>query len=45
MTSGFVMQLHLSAGHGALAVQDDLVEKMATLPEQLRCSLTCDQGW
>jgi transposase, IS30 family len=42
--SGFVMLLHLPAGHGALAVQDALVTKMATLPEQLRRSLTWDQG-
>jgi IS30 family transposase len=43
-TTGFVMLLHLPNGHGALAVQDALVEKMATLPEQLRRSLTWDQG-
>ena len=30
--------------HGALAVQEALVAKMATLPEQLRLSLTWDQG-
>jgi IS30 family transposase len=42
--SGFVMLLHLPDGHGALAVQDALVDKMATLPEQLRLSLTWDQG-
>jgi IS30 family transposase len=42
--TGFVMLLHLPDGHGALAVQDALVEKMATLPEQLRQSLTWDQG-
>ena len=34
--TGFVMLLHLPAGHGALAVQEALVAKMATLPEQLR---------
>jgi IS30 family transposase len=43
-TTGFVMLLHLPAGHGALAVQQALVAKMATLPEQLRRSLTWDQG-
>ena len=42
--TGFVMLLHLPAGHGALAVQEALVTKMATLPEQLRRSLTWDQG-
>jgi IS30 family transposase len=42
--SGFVMLLHLPDGYGALAVQDALVDKMADLPEQLRLSLTWDQG-
>ena len=42
--TGFVMLLHLPDGHGALAVQEALVAKMATLPEQLRLSLTWDQG-
>jgi IS30 family transposase len=42
--TGFVMLLHLPAGHGALAVQEALVAKMATLPDQLRLSLTWDQG-
>ena len=42
--TGFVMLLHLPDGHGALAVQEALVAKMATLPEQLRRSLTWDQG-
>jgi IS30 family transposase len=42
--SGFVMLLHLPAGHGALAVQHALVAKMATLDHQLRLSLTWDQG-
>jgi IS30 family transposase len=42
--TGFVMLLHLPAGNGALAVQEALVTKMATLPEQLRRSLTWDQG-
>ena len=32
------------AGHGAVAVRDAIVEVMATLPEQLRRSLTWDQG-
>ena len=38
-TTGFVMLLHLPDDHGALAVQEALVAKMATLPEQLRRSL------
>jgi len=43
-TTGFVMLLHLPGDHGALAVQEALVAKMATLPEQLKRSLTWDQG-
>jgi IS30 family transposase len=43
-TTGFVMLLHLPEGHGALAVQQALVAKITTLPEQLRLSLTWDQG-
>jgi IS30 family transposase len=43
-TTGFTMLLHLPDNHGALAVQDALVAKMLTLPEQLRRSLTWDQG-
>lgn len=42
--SGFVMLLHLPNGHSALEVQAALVAKMATLPEQLKLSLTWDQG-
>jgi IS30 family transposase len=42
--SGFVMLLHLPGRHGALEVQEALVEKMASLPEQLKLSLTWDQG-
>jgi transposase, IS30 family len=40
----FVMLLHLPDNHGALAVQNAIVEKMAQLPAQLRRSLTWDQG-
>jgi IS30 family transposase len=40
----FVMLLHLPENHGALAVQDAIVAKMAELPEHLRRSLTWDQG-
>jgi len=43
-TTGFVMLLHLPEDHGALAVQEALVAKMTTLPEQLTLSLTWDQG-
>ena len=42
--TGFVMLLHLPHGHGTLAVQQALVAKMLTLEEQLRRSLTWDQG-
>jgi transposase, IS30 family len=43
-TTGFVMLLHLPDNHRALTVQEALVAKMATLPEQLKLSLTWDQG-
>jgi IS30 family transposase len=43
-TTRFVMLLHLPHGHDADAVQEAMVAKMATLPEQLRRSLTWDQG-
>ena len=43
-TTRFVMLLHLSGGHTADIVQEAMVAKMATLPEQLRHSLTWDQG-
>jgi transposase, IS30 family len=43
-TTGFVLLVHLPTGHGALAVQEALVDKITTLPEQLRRSLTWDQG-
>ena len=43
-TTGFVMLLHLPDGYGTLAVQAALVAKMLTLDEQLRRSLTWDQG-
>ena len=42
--TGFVVLLHLPDGHGTLAVQRALVAKMSTLDEQLRRSLTWDQG-
>lgn len=40
----FVMLLHLPGGHTADIVQEAMVAKMVTLPEQLRLSLTWDQG-
>jgi IS30 family transposase len=40
----FVMLLHLPDNHGALAVQQAIVEKMTQLPAMLRRSLTWDQG-
>jgi IS30 family transposase len=40
----FTMLLHLPADHGALAVQEAMIAKIATLPEQLRKTLTWDQG-
>lgn len=43
-TTRFVMLLHLPDGHGAEAVQEAIVAKMATLPETLRKTLAWDQG-
>jgi IS30 family transposase len=40
----FVLLLHLPAGHGAAAVAAAMTEAMASLPAQLRRSLTWDQG-
>jgi IS30 family transposase len=40
----FVMLLHLPDDHGAVAIQEAIVAKMAELPAQLRRSLTWDQG-
>jgi IS30 family transposase len=40
----FTMLLYLPGGHSADIVQEAMVAKMATLPEQLRLSLTWDQG-
>jgi transposase, IS30 family len=40
----FVLLLHLPAGHGADAVAAAMTGAMATLPAQLRRSLTWDQG-
>jgi transposase, IS30 family len=43
-TTRFVMLLHLPDDHGALAVQQAIVAKMAALPAILRRTLTWDQG-
>ena len=40
----FCLLVHLPDGHGAAAVRDRLVAAIKTLPEQLRRSLTWDQG-
>jgi IS30 family transposase len=40
----FTMLLHLPDDHGASAVRDAITATIATLPEQLRRSLTWDQG-
>ena len=40
----YVMLLHLPEDHGALAVQEAIVAKMAQLPAILRRTLTWDQG-
>jgi IS30 family transposase len=40
----YVMLLHLPAGYTPTAVRDALIAKIQTLPEQLRRSLTWDQG-
>ena len=42
--SGFVLLLHLVGNHTAATVADAMVAKMSQLPEQLRRSLTWDQG-
>jgi IS30 family transposase len=43
-TTRFAMLLHLPDDHGALAVQEAVVAKMAQLPAILRKTLTWDQG-
>ena len=43
-TTRFTMLLHLPDGHGADAVQEAIVAKMAELPAVLRKTLTWDQG-
>ncbi len=43
-TCRFTMLLHLPDDHGAPAVRDAITATIATLPEELRRSLTWDQG-
>jgi IS30 family transposase len=43
-TTRYLMLLHLPQGHGADAVADAMVEAMSRLPENLRRTLTWDQG-
>jgi len=42
--TGFVLLLHLRDNHTADTVADAMIQKMTELPEQLRRSLTWDQG-
>jgi transposase, IS30 family len=42
--TGFTMLLHLAGDHTAGTVANAMIEKMADLPQQLRRSLTWDQG-
>ena len=43
-TSGFLMLLHLPGDHTAATVSAAMIKAMNTLPEQLRLSVTWDQG-
>jgi IS30 family transposase len=43
-TTGYAMLLHLPQAHGAVEVQDAMIEAMASLPDTLRRTLTWDQG-
>jgi IS30 family transposase len=43
-STGFVTLLHLPGRHGALEVQEAMIETMRLLPEQLRKTVTWDQG-
>ena len=42
--SRYVMLLKLPNGHGAESVRKAMTKRIATLPAQLRCSITWDQG-
>ena len=43
-STGYVMLLHLPVAHGALEVQDAMIQAMSSLPDTLRRTLTWDQG-
>lgn len=43
-TTGFVMLLHLPDRHGALEVQEAMIEAIGRLPQRLRRTVTWDQG-
>lgn len=43
-TTGFVMLLHLPGRHGAIEVQEAMIQTLAQLPGRLRGSVTWDQG-
>ena len=43
-TTGFVMLLHLPERHGAIEVQEAMIQTLAQLPDRLRGSVTWDQG-
>jgi len=43
-TTGYTMLVHLPDGYKAEQVRDALTEKIKTIPEILRASLTWDQG-
>ena len=43
-TTGFVLLLHLPQDHGAVTVQEAMIAVIRRLPEQLRKTVTWDQG-
>ncbi len=43
-STGFVMLLHLPERHGALEVQEAMIQAIGQLPQRLRGSVTWDQG-
>ena len=42
--SGYVVLVHLPAGHASQAVRDALTDALVAIPQQLRRTLTWDQG-